>query len=192
MRVETRRVRIHRAPRPRQAGGDGPMSLIAPFPWRGSVEVREDGSIWRISAGGRPCRPRRIDKPDGSKGYRNVVLPDDAGKWRTFKAHRLVWWWHHGAVPNGLQINHRNLVKSDNRLLNLEVVSASGNIRHSYQNGRAKPWSSTDTWRGRPIITDAQADQAREMRASGSQLKTIAAEFGISISHAHRLCRKGG
>ena len=83
------------------------MSLTAPFPYfpHSGIEVRPDGSIWRIVSHGKPCTPRRIDLSDRAKGYRNVVLPI-GGRWRTLKAHRLVWEWHHGPIPDGLQVDH--------------------------------------------------------------------------------------
>lgn len=52
-----------------------------------------------------------------------------------WQAHRLVWEAVHGPIPDGLQINHINGIKSDNRISNLEVVSASENAKHSYRTG---------------------------------------------------------
>lgn len=160
------------------------------FPWAGSIEVREDGSIWRVRSQGKPCEPRRIDIPDQSKGYRNVVLPDETGRWRTYKAHRIVWWWHHGPIQDGLQVNHINLDKADNRLANLETLTASENIAHSYANGRTPPWSRSSVWRGRQMVTPNQIAGIQARRAEGITLKAISAEFGISITHTQRLIRK--
>ena len=90
----------------------------APFPWFGDGTITADaqGAIWRHTSNGKPLpTPRRIDLPDQSKGYRNAVLPND-GRWRTFKAHRLMWEWHNGPIPDGFQIDHINGVKDDNRL----------------------------------------------------------------------------
>lgn len=165
------------------------MSLDAPFPWFGTIEVRSDGSIWRIAAGGKPCSPRRIDRADQSKGYRNVRLPY-AGKWRTYKAHRLVWWWHHGPIPDGLQINHKNLNKSDNRIENLELATASENIAHSYENGRNHPWSFATMWRGRAVVDETRREAIRDRRNNGWTLREIAEAEGLSISHIHRITER--
>jgi hypothetical protein len=157
---------------------------MTPFPWRAAVEVRPDGSVWRVARSGRQIAPKRIDMPDGSKGYRNVRLPDESGRWRTFKAHRLVWWWHHGPVPDGLQIDHIDGDKSNNRIENLRVVTQAENITASYGAGRTRPWSRTGT------VSD-RAARAIALREAGASLKDIAADLGCSISHAHRLASRG-
>jgi hypothetical protein len=50
-------------------------------------------------------------------------------------AHRMVWEAVHGPIPEGLQINHKNGVKTDNRIENLELVTASENTAHAYRLG---------------------------------------------------------
>ncbi len=50
-------------------------------------------------------------------------------------AHRLIWMAANGPIPTELQINHKNGVKTDNRLINLEIVTCQENIRHSYDMG---------------------------------------------------------
>lgn len=161
-----------------------------PWPWfeDGTVTVDAEGRVWRHRANGRDLtEPRRIDLPDRSRGYRNVVLPLD-GKWRTFKAHRLVWaWFNGGPPPDGSQIDHLNGDKGDNRPENLELVTPSENIRRSYANGRRRPWSDATEWRGRPRLTTDQIDTARGMRSEGATLREVAAATGCSITHARRI-----
>lgn len=50
-------------------------------------------------------------------------------------AHRLIWESVHGPIPNGLQINHINGIKTDNRICNLELVTCKQNIEHSIRTG---------------------------------------------------------
>lgn len=50
-------------------------------------------------------------------------------------AHRLIWEAVNGPVPDGLEINHRNGRKADNRIENLELVTRGENIRHAYRLG---------------------------------------------------------
>ncbi len=52
--------------------------------------------------------------------------------------HRFVWEAFRGEIPNGMQVNHRNGVKDDNRLVNLELVSNQQNQQH-----RGKPSYNT-------------------------------------------------
>lgn len=50
-------------------------------------------------------------------------------------AHRLIWESVFGPIPRGLEINHKNGVKTDNRIRNLEAVTRSENMRHAYRLG---------------------------------------------------------
>lgn len=48
-------------------------------------------------------------------------------------AHRLVWACAFGAIPDGIEINHKDGDKRNNRLDNLEAVTPSQNVRHSLE-----------------------------------------------------------
>lgn len=50
-------------------------------------------------------------------------------------AHRVIWEAVHGAIPKGLEIDHLNGRKADNRVSNLEAVSRSVNVRRAIANG---------------------------------------------------------
>ncbi|GAA3765626.1 HNH endonuclease signature motif containing protein [Micromonospora maritima] len=45
-------------------------------------------------------------------------------------AHRVIWIAAHGLIPDGLQVNHINRRRWDNRIANLELVTPKGNSRH--------------------------------------------------------------
>lgn len=78
----------------------------------------------RILAGG-------LDK----NGYRIGVFYDSEGKRRTLKFHRLI---AQTFIPNpeGLpQVNHKDGVKDNNHIDNLEWITGSGNVRHGIETG---------------------------------------------------------
>ena len=68
-------------------------------------------------------------------GYRRVSW--DRGKLGRVReyAHRLVWFMHHGDIPEGLMVDHINLDRSDNRIENLRLVDKSGNMQNSKWKG---------------------------------------------------------
>lgn len=152
----------------------------------GVIVVERDGTIWRHriwSARGywKRITPRRLENI-GGKGYFRVSLPRPGGL-AIVMAHRLVWEMFRGRIPDGLEINHKDLNKRNNRLDNLEIVTGSQNMKHSYANGRARPWSSAP----RPKLDDGKIAEARTLRSRGIRLIDIARRFGISVTHAHRI-----
>lgn len=72
------------------------------------------------------------------KGYR-VANIRYKGKQKNVKAHRLVAMAFLPNPDNLPEVNHKNGVKSDNRLENLEWCSRSQNAKHAYANGLNHP-----------------------------------------------------
>lgn len=50
-------------------------------------------------------------------------------------AHRLVWETVHGPIPKGMEIDHRNGRKADNRIINLDLVTRSENVQRAIAKG---------------------------------------------------------
>lgn len=58
-----------------------------------------------------------------SNGYRVVSVNK-----KLQLAHRVIWIMHFGSIPAGMEVDHINHVKSDNRITNLRLVThAVGN-----------------------------------------------------------------
>ena len=57
---------------------------------------------------------------------------------KRFYVHRLVYELFVGMIPKGLEINHINGKKSDNKDTNLELVTRSQNLSHAYKTGLSK------------------------------------------------------
>jgi hypothetical protein len=71
--------------------------------------------------------------------------------------------------PDGLEINHKNGHKADNRVANLEYVTHSENVRHAVRNGRF----------GRVKLTP---EQARDIRASSESATALARRFDVCVN----------
>lgn len=50
-------------------------------------------------------------------------------------AHRVLWTANNTFIPDGMQINHMNGIKTDNRSINLELVTPTENVRHAFTTG---------------------------------------------------------
>ncbi|EAO7510846.1 HNH endonuclease [Salmonella enterica] len=49
---------------------------------------------------------------------------------RLTMVHRIVWEMHFGPIPSGMEIDHINRIKNDNRLQNLRLVTPSDNCKN--------------------------------------------------------------
>lgn len=81
---------------------------------------------------GKRCK-RAIGHVVGS-GYLSVNLAPVGARTRTY-VHRIIYEAVHGRIAPGMDINHINGCKTDNRIVNLEVATRSENIAHAYRTG---------------------------------------------------------
>jgi len=108
-------------------------------------------------------------------GYKLIDLCKNS-KNKTHTVHRIV------AVAflpnpfNKLTINHKNGIKSDNRLKNLEWATISENLKHAFKTGLKKPT------RWMAILTERQVKEIRRLRKNGLTNKELAKKYGVSSS----------
>ena len=90
--------------------------------------ANEDGEIMNI-------RLRKARKAyQGHNGYLKISIFLAKNKIKIYFSHRFVYECFYGLIEKNKQINHINFIRNDNRLKNLEVVSASENSRKSAKN----------------------------------------------------------
>lgn len=117
------------------------------------------------------------ERPVGTlrlNGYVGISL----GARKSFTAHRLVWAAAHGHVDPAMMVNHKNGIKHDNRLLNLEEVTPQANIKHAYRTGLI-PSGENHYW---CKLKDADVPVVLARLAEGFTAKQVAEEFGVSSS----------
>ena len=47
-------------------------------------------------------------------------------------AHRVIWEMFNGAIPDNMYIDHINVIKDDNRIENLRLVTQGQNVQYAY------------------------------------------------------------
>jgi len=89
-------------------------------------------------------------------------------------AHRVIWEYANGMLSPDLQINHINGVKLDNRLINLESVTGSQNMRHAVDTGLKPGGPPAST-----ILTEGQVREIYRRCAAGERDTPIALDYGV-------------
>jgi hypothetical protein len=118
-----------------------------------------------------------------------VKLSLHRGKERqTFDLHRLVVQAFLPARQEGQETNHKDGNKNNNRADNLEWVTPSENLKHSYRLGLHQPTVLRGEDSGSAKLT---GQQVREIRASEGTVSRhrLAAMYGVSRIHITRIQR---
>lgn len=93
--------------------------------------ISEDGRVLNITNG------NFLEGSRNPAGYVNIRLTNDSRITLTWGRHRLMCYVfkHPGCSIHDLYVNHKNLIKGDDFLDNLEWITPGGNIRHAGLNG---------------------------------------------------------
>lgn len=89
--------------------------------------VSEFGEVWSYRK--KDGRWHELKPMKNNGGYLQFICCQN-GKMKHILVHRAVYETFRGPIPPGLQINHLNCKRDDNRLSNLELVTPSGNNLH--------------------------------------------------------------
>lgn len=120
--------------------------------------------------------PGIMSPQDNTKGYLKVMLTVD-GKWKSRSVHSLVAEAFIGPRPLGMDINHKNGVKKDNRPENLEYCSTAQNCQHAHDIGLGNPCRG-EAHRS-AVLTEIKVMEIRRLHNLGLSNQSIAKTFGI-------------
>lgn len=143
--------------------------------------VSSHGRLRRIATHNGRAKDAPIKPHEKKDGYFDFWLWTN-GKPTRRKAHRVVWEAFNGPIPSGMVINHKNGVKDDNRLQNLEVVTPGENTAHGFRVlGRAAPNNpSFGVNNGSAKLNPEKVQEIRHRLAKGEYQYLIAADYGVS------------
>lgn len=142
-------------------------------------EVSDIGRVRRI-APYRQFVAGRIKAQYVNRGY-PVVCLSNKNTVKTPLVHGLVAAAFIGPKPPGLEVNHKNGIKTDNRTENLEYVTRSENQLHAYRIGLQKPAVGEN--HGRSKLTKGDVRLIRLRRSAGEKMADLAEKFKCHVNH---------
>lgn len=99
------------------------------------------------------------------------------GKRYQMRLHRAIWLFVHGFIPDGMDLDHINGDRTDNRIANLRLVTPKENKANAIRLGT----SASRERNGQAKLTAAQAVEIKALLAQGTKTQPqIAAMFGVS------------
>lgn len=141
--------------------------------------INREGKIWSIFRNSQG----RMMKPGNVKGYRQLRLSID-GKNSGYYVHRLV---AETFIENPLElnyVNHRNNIKHDNRVENLEWCTPQENMEHMVKQDR----QSKGQHRPSAFLSNEQILEIRRLYATTKiSTRKLALQFNISYNAIHKI-----
>jgi hypothetical protein len=132
------------------------------------------------------CDYRVVNPNDNGRGYKQVSVKINK-KRITKYVHRLVAEYF---LENELklpEVNHKNGVKSDNRLDNLEWISKSSNMQHAMDHGLSP--SGVKKWNAK--LNKKQVINIKEAYRAGVTMQHLAEKYDVCIETIRKIiCRK--
>ena len=145
--------------------------------WEKHYMVSNNGRVRSAHTIGRPAVNGIIAIQKNKKGYCRVRLQNN-GAGITVVVHRLVAEAFIGGSPSRIhEINHKNGIKDDNRVENIEWVTPVENNAHSVANGFWHPHVGSN--HGRAKICEADAIRIKGL-AWNASAAALGKEYGIS------------
>lgn len=136
------------------------------------------GNVWSVRA------DREMKKTLQCRGYYTVNLCIH-GKPTVYFIHRLVALHFLGPCPEGMQVNHRDAVKTNNCASNLEYVTGSYNIRHALNLGLRN--TAVGERNGRSRMTREKVLDLRRSWDEGVSVRELMQRFGIVESTVRQI-----
>ncbi len=154
---------------------------IGPFP---AYEVSDRGRV-RRAAGKTAGRIKAVSVDHW--GYVKVHLSGGRrGREKMVFVHVLVAAAFIGPKPEGMQVNHKDGVKTNNVADNLEYVTPLQNMRHARSAGL---WAIQGEKHGKAKLTEDQAREVLERLRNGERQADVAARYGVCQTAVSKIKR---
>jgi hypothetical protein len=157
--------------------------------YEGRYAVTKNGKVWSHPKlmGKSITKGRFLHPISDVGGYLVVHLADGKGRHKQYKVHRLVALVY---IPNPTalrEVNHRDGIKHNNHVTNLEWSTRSANVKHSYDLRLHLPTHLYGARNGMNTVTEKDVLQIRLKAFRGTTVTQLMREYPISRSQFHMI-----
>lgn len=146
-------------------------------------EIFEDGRIWSY-ASNKWLKPTVV-----TGGYTQIYLSDNNNVVKAYSVHRVIYEAVTGQpIPEGMQVNHINEDKSDNRFENLNLMTPKENCNWGTRNERVSSNQINDMEKSKQV---AQYDLQGNLINIYPSIKEVQRQLGFADSNIIRCCKGG-
>lgn len=155
------------------------MKGVRPIPGYERYGATRCGKIYTLQYGRYKGKAREMKTVTNEYGYSKLTFTVAPNRKKTLLVHRLVAMTYISNPLNLPQINHRDGIKSNNDVRNLEWVSAKQNTQHALNNGLSVVQGSNS---GMSKLSDAQVRQIKKELKQPylKQTTDLAKIYGVS------------
>ena len=114
-------------------------------------------------------------------GYKRIILRKNKNPYN-WLVHRIVLLAFVG--PDKRQVNHKNFIRDDNKLINLEYVTSSENEIYSYKHGRKSRAGNNS------FVRKIDEKTSIKIRCESGLLKNIAKKYKLSMGQISNIKNK--
>jgi hypothetical protein len=161
--------------------------------YSGILRIDPSGLVWRLQKkhkewdGYRACKPHLLGH-ETTNGYIRVGIRDSEGVNRKAFAHRLVFMFFNGDIPEGLTVNHKNGEKQDNRIENLELMTPVQQMRHAREvlGRKMGAKKGSQHWKKRKDLKLTEQDYL-DIQKSDVPAKELAKKYGVTATRIQQV-----
>lgn len=154
--------------------------------YEGFYEISDRGRVFSLK--------RKIflkHHPGWNREYLQFVLRKRMEPQQSATVHRLVARHFLETFREELQVNHKNGNKKDNRLENLEMVTAEENMKHAHavlHVRQGRKYKGEEHYQA--TVTESIVHEIRRLKSSGMSYGKIAIKFGIGKSAVKHIANR--
>lgn len=152
------------------------------YNYEGKYIIDNNGNVKNVKSG------KVLSPANSGKGYMMLYLIKDGVKERKY-IHRIV---AESFIPNPnnyKQVNHKDGIKNNNNVENLEWVTPSQNIKHAYREGLKKPFFSGINGKNHPCSKGIlQIDKNNNIIKKWENISRASEELNISVPCISMCC----